>query len=76
MDNLFKALLVIILVAFLYLYYENSDNDRYFLFGRDLVFDKKTGISYYRGGGTGVKVLDYINGTEREYPWRYIKDDK
>jgi len=24
MDNLFKALLIIILVAFLYLYYENS----------------------------------------------------
>jgi len=77
MDNLFKALLIIILVAFLYLYYENSDNDRYFLFQSNLVFDKKTATSYYRGGsGTGVKVLDYINGIEREYPWRYIKDDK
>jgi len=29
MDNLFKALLIIILVAFLYLYYENSNSGRY-----------------------------------------------
>jgi len=75
MDNLFKALLIIILVAFLYLYYENSDNDRYFLLGRGTVFDKKTGTSYYRGTKE-VRVMDYINGTKREYLWRWIEDDK
>jgi len=53
MDNLFKALLIIILVAFLYLYYENSNNDRYFLRSQSSttqVFDKKTGTIYYRNG--------------------------
>ncbi len=75
MDNLFKALLIIILVAFLYLYYENSDNDRYFMMHGLLVFDKKTGTSYYKVG-KGVTVTDYINGTSREFPWRYIKDNK
>ncbi len=75
MDNLFKALLIIILIAFLYLYYENSDNDRYFMKHGLLVFDKKTGTSYYQDN-TVVRVTDYINGTRREYPLRYIKDDK
>jgi len=64
MDNLFKALLIIILVAFLYLYYQSSNSDRYFLFQSNMVFDKKTGTSYYIGG-TGVKVTDYINGTQK-----------
>ena len=72
MDNLFKALLLIILVAFLYLYYENSDNDRYFYikpvdaplskFGLGKVFDKKTGTLYYKTDAGFISV-DYINET-------------
>jgi len=48
MDNLFKALLIIILLAFLYLYYENSNNDRFSYTSRvgGRVFDKKTGEVY------------------------------
>ncbi len=53
MDNLFKALLIIILVAFLYLYYENSDNGRYIKYtaGKESfnLLDTKTGKVYYRG---------------------------
>jgi len=76
MDNLFKALLIIILVAFLYLYYENSDNDRYF-YVKGRVFDKKTGTLYRRyGQGAGVVSVDYINGTKRKYLLRDIKDDR
>ncbi len=52
MDNLFKALLIIILVAFLYLYYESSNNGRYIKYGpgRDTlivnILDTKTGNLY------------------------------
>jgi len=52
MDNLFKALLIIILLAFLYLYFENSGNGRYIQFtvdSRIAVLDTKTGqISIYK----------------------------
>jgi len=75
MDNLFKALLIIILLAFLYLYYENSDNDRYFYikpvnaplakFGIGKVFDKKTGTLYIKDN-TGFISVDYINGTQKK----------
>jgi len=66
MDNLFKALLIIILVAFLYLYYENSDNDRYSYHtpgtaGQE-VFDKKTGTLYYSWGNSE----NFINGTREK----------
>ena len=53
MDNLFKALLIIILVAFLYLYYENSNNGRYIKYSSDTndtiinILDTKTGNLYY-----------------------------
>jgi len=77
MDNLFKALLIIILVAFLYLYYENTNNDRYYIEG-NVVFDKKTGTIY--SGLSPISGIvtskDVINGTKRVYPWRDIKDDK
>jgi len=78
MDNLFKALLIIILVAFLYLYYENSNNDRYFLKDSGLVFDKKTGTIYVglAPNSRTVNSTDIINGTKRVYTWRDIKDDK
>jgi len=52
MDNLFKALLIIILVAFLYLYYENSNNGRYIKYSSDTndtiinILDTKTGNLY------------------------------
>jgi len=71
MDNLFKALLIIILVAFLYLYYENSNNDRYSYHkpGTMEVFDKKTGTVYHTTT-TGFKSINYINGTVR-----YIRKD-
>lgn len=73
MDNLFKALLIIILVAFLYLYYEKSNNDRYSYHrlgtkGRE-VFDKKTGTFYHKTT-TGFVSRNYINGTVI-----YIKED-
>ncbi len=62
MDNLFKALLIIILVAFLYLYYENSNNDRYSyiptVVGRHLpigILDKKTGIFYFQVSGGYIR---------------------
>jgi len=52
MDNLFKALLIIILLAFLYLYFENSGNGRYIQYTVDssiAVLDTKTGqISIYK----------------------------
>jgi len=80
MDNLFKALLIIILVAFLYLYYENSNKDRYFYSEMDaigpIIFDRKTGTFYYEGGEKGVVMRDYINGVTREYSFRDIKDDR
>jgi len=53
MDNLFKALLIIILVAFLYLYYENMDNNRFYYLSKpgsyiiDIrLLDTKTGQIY------------------------------
>ncbi len=53
MDNLFKALLIIILVAFLYLYYENSDNGRYVNYPKPdrhvNLLDTKTGKIYFFG---------------------------
>jgi len=53
MDNLFKALLIIILVAFLYLYYENSDNGRYVNYPKTdrhvNLLDTKTGKIYFFG---------------------------
>ena len=71
MDNLFKTLLIIILVAFLYLYYENSNNNRYSetnplaKMNISRVFDKKTGTQY-----TLVKekivMINLINGTRKE----------
>jgi len=79
MDNLFKALLIIILVAFLYLYYESSNNDRYFYIQEGgIVFDKKTGTRYFGAGYPSGRVIsmDIINGTKRVYPLRDIKDDK
>jgi len=48
MDNLFKALLTIILGAFLYLYYKNSDNNR---------FQNVT-----HPGGAGIRLLDTKTG--------------
>ncbi len=69
MDNLFKALLIIILVAFLYLYYENSNNDRY-LYIRPLtesgiyrVYDKKTGNRYIWGRDK-IITLNVLKGTQ------------
>jgi len=81
MDNLFKALLIIILVAFLYLYYESSNNDRYFYIQEGgIVFDKKTGTRYSGNLGVDRKVrftsMDIINGTKRVYLLRDIKDDR
>ena len=52
MDNLFKALLVIILVAFLYLYYENMDNNRFQNMPSEhtiMILDTRTGIPYEMG---------------------------
>ena len=63
MDNLFKALLIIILVAFLYLYYENSDDDRYYMVEeRYGVLDKKTGTYYQIYKGNFISV-NFVNGT-------------
>ena len=77
MDNLFKALLIIILVAFLYLYYESSNTDRYFYIQKGgIVFDKKTGTRYSGHLDVDRKVrvtsMDIINGTKRVYTWRDI----
>ena len=71
MDNLFKALLIIILVAFLYLYYENSNNDRYShvrpMTERSIhrVFDKKTGTHYILGNEK-IVTINLINGIRKE----------
>ena len=72
MDNLFKALLIIILGAFLYLYYENSNNDRYYYYAKyPTVFDKKTGTmyerSYERSGKAQFISTNYIDGTVKRY---------
>lgn len=68
MDNLFKALLIIILGAFLYLYYENSNNDRYYLDPKERrVFDKKTGTTYQRNSLDRFISRNYIDGTVKRY---------
>ena len=58
MDNLFKALLIIILVAFLYLYYENMDNNRFYYLSKP---------AYYK---TDIRLLDTKTGQiyNYEYP--------
>jgi len=76
MDNLFKALLIIILGAFLYLYYENSDNNRYQNMSRpDAVstirlLDTKTGKVYMYGsvfeGGKAYYINDLPNAKIEE----------
>ncbi len=67
MDNLFKALLIIILVAFLYLYYENSNNGRYIRYGEEgylKVLDTKTGQHHiYNTGIDKIILYDLPNAT-------------
>jgi len=71
MDNLFKTLLIIILLAFLYLYYENSNNDRYYFSASEWkVFDKKTGTTYERNGKDIFISRNYIDGTVKRYKKR------
>jgi len=68
MDNLFKALLIIILVAFLYLYYENSDSGRYVRYGEGVnprVLDTKTG-KYYIYSNNKIILYDLPNVTRKE----------
>jgi len=67
MDNLFKALLIIILVAFLYLYYENTGNGRYIKYKEEgfNLLDTKTGKVYYRGVNK-VTIHDLPNATRKE----------
>jgi len=68
MDNLFKPLLIIILLAFLYLYYENSNNDRYYHYAEGwTVFDKKTGTTYERNSKYRFISTNYIDGTVKRY---------
>ena len=68
MDNLFKPLLIVILLAFLYLYYENSNNDRYYHSAEQwTVFDKKTGIVYKRTHTEQFESINYFNGTVKRY---------
>lgn len=67
MDNLFKALLIIILVAFLYLYYENSGSGRYVSYGEGLrfeVLDTKTGKYYIYHNK--ITIYDLPNATSKE----------
>jgi len=73
MDNLFKALLIIILGAFLYLYYENSNNDRYSHIPTEagkpipsVILDKKTGIFYfkYSDGYMKTNILELKDNTD------------
>jgi len=66
MDNLFKALLIIILVAFLYLYYENSENGRYIKYSEAglNVLDTKTGELYVHSEDHDV-VIDLTTGTTK-----------
>jgi len=75
MDNLFKALLIIILVAFLYLYYENSDNGRYINYPKPErhinLLDTKTGKIYFYGVSR-VLVYDILNMYKTG---RIIKDE-
>jgi len=70
MDNLFKALLIIILVAFLYLYYENSNNGRYINYRPEYplnMLDTKTGKLYiYDSVKDKIILYDFPNATIRE----------
>ena len=70
MDNLFKALLIIILVAFLYLYYENSDNGRYINYRPESplnILDTKTGKLYiYNSEKDKIILYDFPNTTRKE----------
>jgi len=69
MDNLFKALLIIILVAFLYLYYQNSEVGRYSRHGegRLMVLDTKTGKLYvYSLQKDKITLYDLPNETIKE----------
>jgi len=72
MDNLFKALLIIILAAFLYLYYENSNNGRY-INGRPEsafvvnILDTKTGKLYiYSLKKDKITIWDLPNETRKK----------
>jgi len=67
MDNLFKALLIIILVAFLYLYYENSGSGRYIVYKEEgfNLLDTKTGKVYYASPKTVLR-HDILNGIFNE----------
>ncbi len=63
------------------MYYESSNNDRYFYIQKGgIVFDKKTGTRYSGNRDVDMKVrvtsIDMINGTKRVYLLRDIKDDK
>jgi len=75
MDNLFKALLIIILLAFLYLYYENSNNGRYINYRPASglsVLDTKTGKLYvYNSEKNKIKLYDLPNETIK---WRDVKE--
>ena len=67
MNNLFKALLIIILGAFLYLYYENSNSGRYVSYGGGGVLDTKTGKSYiYTPHNNKIILYDLPNATRKE----------
>jgi len=73
MDNLFKALLIIILVAFLYLYYENSGSGRYIVYKEEgfNLLDTKTGKVYYARLKKGVIRHDFLNGIFSEQVVRH-----
>jgi len=70
MDNLFKALLIIILLAFLYLYYQNSEVGRYIRYGEGgylRVLDTKTGQYYiYNTEKDKIILYDLPNATIKE----------
>jgi len=78
MNNLFKVLLIIILGAFLYLYYQNMGNNRYHsMAGHSsskgytiILLDTKTGHAYvygnYRGRGATYNMLDIRNATVKK----------
>jgi len=67
MDNLFKALLIIILVAFLYLYYESSNNGRYINYSENgfNLLDTKTGKVYVSSTDKNI-LYDFPNATKKE----------
>jgi len=78
MDNLFKALLIIVLGAFLYLYYINSDNGRYRFIYKDLakvLLDSKTGTMYIITT-EGIYKNDLINSTREKIELKKINFDQ